>query len=309
MAKLSIAATFPIDYFIENIAVRNDGSILVTVLLHNEVYYIPSPSTQGGDPILIHKFSDHPSGIVEGEADIFYISTSGFWSHEPCTLHRLDLRSFSPEAIPVPEPILTFPKRAHGLNGSCALSPTSILCADSFADCIWRVDFTASGDASVRVWSEHKMLAHNPDSAQGGSPGVNGIKYHAAEGFLYFTTTTQELFARVRVDPETLVSVGEPEVVTTGGRYDDFIIDEHKNVAYVTTHRQNTIERVDLKTKQKQVVAGEPEDTMLAGPTAGAWSRREGEHGKIAFVTTDGGFMKPLSDGIKRKAMVLRFEV
>ena len=41
--KLSTVATFPKHYFLENLAVRSDNSVLVTVLNHNELWYVPFP--------------------------------------------------------------------------------------------------------------------------------------------------------------------------------------------------------------------------------------------------------------------------
>jgi hypothetical protein len=40
--KLSTVATFPKNYFLENLAVRSDNSVLLTVLNHKELWYVPS---------------------------------------------------------------------------------------------------------------------------------------------------------------------------------------------------------------------------------------------------------------------------
>jgi hypothetical protein len=37
--RLSIAAQFPAHFFLENIALRHDNSMLVTVVTRNELYY------------------------------------------------------------------------------------------------------------------------------------------------------------------------------------------------------------------------------------------------------------------------------
>ena len=40
--KLSTVATFPKNYFLENLAVCSDNSVLLTVLNHKELWYVPS---------------------------------------------------------------------------------------------------------------------------------------------------------------------------------------------------------------------------------------------------------------------------
>ena len=44
--KLSTVATFPKNYFLENLAVRSDNSVLVTVLNHKELWYVPSSNDE-----------------------------------------------------------------------------------------------------------------------------------------------------------------------------------------------------------------------------------------------------------------------
>ena len=62
--KLSTVATFPRNYFLENLAVRSDNSILVTVLNHNELWYVPSSNDQQPvEPQLLFTFSHPAMGI------------------------------------------------------------------------------------------------------------------------------------------------------------------------------------------------------------------------------------------------------
>src|SRR5271166_5904504 len=76
-AKLTTIAFFQPNYFLENMAVRADRSILVTVANRNELWYIPPPDTNVPvDPVLLSTFSQSAMGIVEVAPDIFYIATS-----------------------------------------------------------------------------------------------------------------------------------------------------------------------------------------------------------------------------------------
>jgi hypothetical protein len=74
-AKLTTVATFPKNYFLENLAVRADSSILVTVANRNELWYVPPPGANVPvDPVLLYTFSQSAMGIVEVAPDIFYIA-------------------------------------------------------------------------------------------------------------------------------------------------------------------------------------------------------------------------------------------
>jgi len=49
-------------------------------------------------------------------------------------------------------------------------------------------------------------MRDDPDSevAAPPQPGVNGVRYSAKTGYLYYTSTAQKVFMRVPVDPATL---------------------------------------------------------------------------------------------------------
>ncbi len=73
-AKLTTIASFPSQYFLENMAIRGDNSILVTVANHQELWYIPPPSgNMPVDPLLLCSFAQSAMGIVEVESNIFYV--------------------------------------------------------------------------------------------------------------------------------------------------------------------------------------------------------------------------------------------
>src|SRR5258708_35908551 len=92
----------------------------------------------------------------------------------------------------------------------------------------------------------------------------------------------------------------------------DICIDERAGVAYVTTHPENTIDRVAFQPGQtgdvRLSVAGQPFTEQLINPTAGDWGRGRGEYGRVAYFLTTGGINAPAADGIVRPAKVLRAE-
>ena len=306
--KLTTVATFPEQFFVENLAVRRDGSILVTVLNRQELWYVQAPGADlPVDPVLMHTFDHRPMGIVEAEPDVFYVNTMG-----QATLERVDMRNWIAGTPTNTTTVLTFDDPWAALNGSCLIAPRTILVADSLGQ-IWRVDLGDDGlTATARVWLKHDTMALDPDNPLNPQPGVNGLGYASRANFLYYTSTTQKLFMRVAVDPATNEAVGEPEFVAGGTMADDFCIDENAGVAYVTTHRENTIDRVALQPVQpgarRDVVAGEPFTEKLIGPSSAAWGRGPTDYGRVAYVTTDGGTTAPPPDGIVRPAQLLRVE-
>jgi hypothetical protein len=245
---------------------------------------------------------------------VFIVSLSdGYTTHES-HLARVDLNDWTPGDPVSPDIIFTFDDRVRALNGSCLLGPGVILIADCFAGFIWRIDL-AEGDrrAAARIWLAHDTMAMDPDSdvAPPPQPGVNGVRYGAQTGYLWYTSTAQKVFMRVAVAPTTLDPAGDAEFVAAIDNADDFCVDENAGFAYVTRHRANTIDRVPLEPRhgsEVRHIAGDPFDEVLVGPSSAAWGRGPGDHGRVAYVTTDGGTTAP-PDGIIRKAALLRVEL
>jgi hypothetical protein len=130
---------------------------------------------------------------------------------------------------------------------------------------------------------------------------------------VYYTSTAQTLFARVAVNPLSHKPTGPPEVVAPGIAPDDFCLDEDAGVAYLTTHTGNTIVRVPLDGAATSVVAGDPFTEQLVGPSSAVWARGPGDYGRVAYVTTDGGYTaieysRQGTDGIIRPAQVVRVQ-
>lgn len=312
---LTPVAYFPEKYFLENLAVRDDGSVLVSAMLQKELRCVPGPQPRPQvSPVLVHTFEHPVTGVVEVEPDVFIVSlTEGYTTHESHLAH-IDLNNWTPGDPVSPEIIFTFDDRVRALNGSCLIGPGVMLVADCFAGFIWRIDLgEGAKSATARIWLAHDTMAMDPNSdvPPPPQPGVNGVRYGAQSGYLWYTSTAQKVFMRVAVDPETLDPAGAPEFVAAIDNADDFCIDERAGFAYVTRHRANTIDRVPLRPRHGSEafhIAGDPFDENLIGPSSAAWGRGPGEHGRVAYVTTDGGTTAP-PDGIVRKAALLRAEL
>ena len=312
---LTPVAYFPEKYFLENLTVRADGSVLITAVLQKELWYVPGPAQRTQDePVLVHAF-DHPvTGIVEVEPDVFVLSlTEGYTTHES-HLVRIDLTGWTPGTPVTSEVIYTFDYRVRALNGACLLGPGVLALADCFAGLIWRVDLgPGARSATARVWAAHDTMGDDPDSGVPWppQPGVNGVRYAEKTGYLYYTSTAQQVFMRVPVDPDTLDAAGTPEFIAAITDGDDFCIDETSGFAYVTRHRANTLDRVPLTPRhgsEVRHIAGDPLDLTLVGPSSASWVREPGDVGRVMYVTTDGGTTAP-PDGTVRNAALLRVEL
>ncbi len=312
-ARLSTVARFPKKSFLENLVVREDGSFLVTVVTTKELWFVPAPhSDEEVTPVRIHTFKEVPTGIAEMEPNVFIIFSGNLYTTHESFAHELDLREWQPGTPTQPRLLCQFPKEAHGLNGCCLIAPGVILVADCFASLIWRFELKKNESVpSIRVWLQHESMSYYPGKMKPEQPGVNGVRYAAKTGYLYYTSTAKKLFLRVKVDAKTLEPTGEPELIVAGRMGDDFCIDEEAEVIYLTTHRQNTIDVVSMDPGRNsgftQSVAGDPYTDDLIGPSSGVWSRESGAYGRIGYFLMDGGTASPPPGG-PREAQLLRVE-
>jgi hypothetical protein len=298
-AKITVVAEFPKGSFVENLVVRSDNSMLVSIISSSELWFVPAP--KGAFPVqpyALHTFDNCPLAMCEVEPDVFYLCVSDIYTTHESHLVRIDLRGWTPGQPIEPETVLDFPGRVRGLNGACLIAPRVMLVADCFAGLIWRVDIPKVGPPSTDVWLSHESMGYFPGTQKPEQPGVNGLGYAAKTGFVYYTATAKKLLMRVPVDPTTLMPSGEPEHVTSGRVADDFCIDEDAGVLYMTTHRENTVDRVSLdpagNAGEPVVVAGNPFDSRLMGPSSGRWRRGDGDYGKAAYFIADGGRTAPV---------------
>ncbi len=313
-ASVTPVAEFPTQYFLENLAVRKDNSVLIQIANKKELWYVPpADGNEVVEPVLLHTYKENATGIVEVEPEVFVLLSGNVYTTHECFLHRLDLHKWKAGTPIAPELICQFPKETRGVNGACLLGPGVMLVADCFAGLIWRVDLSSHDEQpSIRVWLEHESMGYFPGKMKPEQPGVNGVRYAAKTNYLYYTSTAKKLFMRVKVDPKTLEPAGTPELVVAGRMGDDFLIDEDAEVIYLTTHRQNTIDVVSmepgLNSGFTQSVAGEPYSEEMIGPSAGAWRRGANDYGRVAYFTTDGGTASPPPDGA-RPAKLMRVEL
>jgi hypothetical protein len=283
---------FPNETWIENLAIRSNGQILVTLGSSPELYQVDPFSNQ--EPTLVYRFPGVTGvlGIAEVETDIFaliagnysfanFSSTSGsysVWKVDMRTLKSHDNRdvTFNSPAVKI-----TDIREASFLNGMTAIREGGdfLLIADSILGVVWRLNFRTG---HYEITLNNTLMKPVPGEI---AIGINGV--HARDGFLYFTNTFQGILARVPIHPDG-TEAGPYHIVANTGSADDFTFDDIGN-AYIAQDFGDALERVGLSGKVT-VVVGSVNSTIVEGDTAAKFGRTPLDQSTL-YVTTNGGML------------------
>ena len=73
-AQITTVAEFPPGFFLENLVVRADGSVLITEVIHRGLWYVPPfDGRTPVEPVQLHTFDQPTVGIVELEFFFFVL--------------------------------------------------------------------------------------------------------------------------------------------------------------------------------------------------------------------------------------------
>lgn len=288
---IEIIHQFPNTTGLENLAVRQNGNLLITDSTAPNLYLLDPTSPTSAPLVYTFPNATTLTGIGEVAPDVFAINVVSFASLTPpvisySTFWKIDMRSFeaSPDGAILKNAtaeLITAIPNATLPNGLVALAGTQFfLVADSVEGVVWRINYE-TGEYGV-ILSDTLLL---PVTIL----GVNGIQIFGP--YLYFTNTDQGIFGRVPVlldGPDAGSATGGFEVVAnvTG---DDFTFDGEGN-AYVAQHYANGVELVTVR-GETEVIAGGVNSTVFASDTACKFGRRQGPDGDtgVLYVVTDGG--------------------
>ncbi|KAF7975421.1 hypothetical protein HWV62_9537 [Athelia sp. TMB] len=280
--SLETVGLFPNGTWLENAAVRSNGQLLVTLLSSPQVYQVDPFISQ--QPQLVQTIPDAEGllGIGEVEEDVFavvagnlslatVVSTVGSYS-----IWKVDVHD---SQNPTSSKVVDIPA-AQFLNGLAVLDTNgSVLVSDSGAGVVYRVD-TNTG--------EYQIVLEDPlmkPAAGGVQLGINGIQIQ--NGYLYFTSSTQGLFARVAIHPNGTAAGSIEVVASLGGFGDDFALDRAGD-AYIGTNPDDTLIKV-TPAGEVTLIAGSINSTALAGATSTHFGRTAADE-SILYVTTSGRF-------------------
>lgn len=278
--------------WVENVAVRPNGNLLVTLLAPHPDLYEIDPSTDPASATLVRRFAGYANllGIAEARPDIFALvaaNSSVRGSHAVWTADFNGDEASGPEvakAADVPEAVL--------LNGLAALpGGGAVLVSDTWQGNVRRVGLR---DGKVDVVLEDVATMAPPPNAS--ALGINGVRFSEADGFLYYVNSYKQLVARVEVDEASGEAVGPFEVLVSGVFGDDFALGRGGGVAYVAEGWREDVVRVELRAGgEKEVVVGGLHETTVAGATSAAWGRRKGVDEGVLYVTTCGAQEVPVN--------------
>ena len=273
--------------FLENLAVRACGSIVLTTTTSSDLWLI-NPFTPTPTPSLLHTF---PSGlgtfgISETSFDTFQVVVANATRN----INHIYSISFPPDSD-IPQINLTATVSEAGfLNGLATLNATTILAADSAKGIVWAIDTLTGGS---RIVLSDPLMAPLTTPTPAHTIGINGIRLRGRT--LYFTNSAQALFAKIDIHPDG-TAVRAAEVIAhapTGTTYDDFALDRRGD-AFLSTAQGNTIEKVGRTGEPQVIVAGDANSTEIAEPTSAQFGRTRADR-NILYVTTGGGLLAPIN--------------
>ena len=278
--------------FVDNIAIRSNGHLLVTRIGVPQIWSVEPTSRTAS---LVYDFGHDKTtitgcfGIVEVEPDIFVVVAGGIdvksfsFKHGSFALWMLDFNAATVS------PLLAVPE-AKALSAVTKFG-NMLLIADSPEGAVWRVDLQ-TGEYAKAIVHESMLPAPNAPPM-----GINGIK--VLNGYLYYASSTRQEFRRVRIN-EHSEAIGSFEMVSNETAPDNFDLDED-GTAYIATNGQNSIVKILPNGKLDTIVGGE-KSTELLGPTSCL------VHGKTLYVGTNGGVTAPV-DGFTEPGKIATIHI
>lgn len=300
---------FPENTYVENLAVRSNGQILLDVFTSPELWLV-DPDVPG-EAVLVHEFPDALgiTGITEYEEDVFAVlagnfsfasgvCTEGSWSIWSVDLGGAVIDSASSLAASPPKiSKLADVPAATCLNGIDVLSGGAknkfLMAGDIRTGEIYAVN-VETGEAAVTVDSIVAPQIEPAVTYGFGSVSTDGLRVRGSD--LYFSNVGRGTLVRVALNPEDGTPAGEAVTIaqslSSQDQWDDFAIDCEGNV-FMTTGGANTIQRI-TPAGDVAVVAGDLNSTAIAEPASARFGRRSGDS-NVLYVTTAGGMVAPVN--------------
>ncbi|KAH7102025.1 hypothetical protein BKA62DRAFT_701171 [Auriculariales sp. MPI-PUGE-AT-0066] len=257
------AFTLTSSIFLENIATRSNGNLLLTTLSYPRVYTVnPSQSLQ---PTILATFD---SPVANSLSDIATKSGTN------TTIWTMDLRGTRPTVRQVVQ--LPAGTMGNGLTTlTTAVNPGTVLVADTTLGQVWSVN-VVSGVAKVVIKDD------NMAPVAGGIPlGINGLRLQGS--YLYFINSSKLFAARIPIHRDGTAS-GAVEVLATGR-------------LWIASH-VDAVDVVSSGGSQIVAVTGLNVSATDGGPTSCAFGRGNSLQEQILYVTTGGGNIFAVDTGL-----------
>ncbi|RDW69884.1 hypothetical protein BP5796_08281 [Coleophoma crateriformis] len=296
--------------WIENLAVRSNGQLLLNVLSTPDLYLL-DPMAEYSEPYLLYRFPNSLGllGITEMQEDVFYILSGNFsvttgdtgpgtyavWKVD-LTLYTLgkpwDPESAISKVVDMPE--------AKLLNSLMPLQITAeggiVLISDSALGAVWQLD-VSTGDYSI-------LLAFPEMTFPTGASlpiGINGLRLRG--DWLYWANSEQDTFCRVKIDSEGQAISAVETLVSNVTFIDDFAFDRQGN-AWVALDLSSELGVIRPGQKDVTIALGASSSLTVAGPTSVQFGRACGDT-ETLYVVTNGAWANPINGTVTVGAQVL----
>lgn len=270
-----VFASFPVNTFLENIAINEDGDLFVTSLDEGAVYKISSK----GEKEKYAQTKGKLAGIIHISAQTFLLNG---WNGEG--IPTVYLLKKDKDIIP-----LIHPADSLFLNGMASINNNIFLICDAYKGCIWKYNLDVN---RAEIWLQHPLLSRKDETNP--MPAANGIKIF--KGTVFVSNTAKQLLVKI---PLNGTDAGIPELFMEKLNLDDFAIDSNGSI-YAATHIYNSV--INITQEKQLTIIGEAEQG-LTGSTAVAFGKREDDKDCI-YVTTNGGMSLPLPQGIQEGRII-----
>lgn len=271
-------AEFPVNTFLENIAVNKKGDLFITSLEDGKIHRISNDGAKSE----FAKIDGKVAGLALDKKENLIVS--GWAGGTTPSIFIVSKQGKLESSTPIAGAVF--------LNGVTWLKGDSFLIADSYKGAIWEFDAKAK---TSKVWLEGEMFARSNEKNP--FPAVNGLKIF--KNTLYATNTERQQILRIPISTDG--KAGKPEIWLEKINGDDFDFDENGNL-FVTTHVYNNILKITPSGKTSIIA----ETDNLIGDTALAFGR--GKNKNAIFVVTNGGVSLPPASGVQT-AKIVRIEV
>jgi len=274
--------------WIENIAVRPNGALLLTMLKPNaSLYTVKRPHSSSREFSLVHTFDDATGllGITEIYHDTFALvslnglnatntqsGSTGVWVVSPTARGPWDVKKVATLSdVVVPNGITSVP-------GSSA-----VLIADSIGGSVTRCDIRTGACASILSGPEFAPVPS--DSSR--PIGINGIHYRA--GYIYWSHSGLVSIFRRRADSEGYpVKNSESELVGTinDAQFIDDFAEDTAGRLWIATYLYSSVILLE-RDGTSETVVGSSNKLTVGGCTSAAFGRTAPDK-KILYVVTSG---------------------
>jgi hypothetical protein len=313
-------AVFPVGTFLENIAVRSNGTILVSSMTGGDIFYLdPNAPDPQSTLLKIHDFNISTSSPIPSESeeeaspygsgqnaeaivedpntpDIFYTFAGQHGKTGTWAVFKFDLTSFDSSASPLPIPMQKIADIPHAtwLNGATMLPQNStLLIAESKEGQLVSCN-TKTGE--VGIWLEHELLGKKTTRAP--YPAVNGVQYFRNQ--IFATNSDRGIIVKLDIVDSGNYVRDSLEAVAENVVGDDLAFDADGTLYNATNPMQTILKFPGIglsgKDEGRVTIVGGEDVALTQGPTGVAFGRTEGDKTSV-YITTTGGLVVPVGEG------------